>query len=263
MVAFCENSPIGSTGPDFFCELGHSRIFAPKYKGHDKFGATIYAEVDQLESCSRDPIGFYGSKWNLYRYGSARPLVAADPMGLDDIITLEDCPRRPPPCGSEQEWVRARCGFRCLWPFLRNGGAGLQRIADDAYAAGLACGNSVVPPTDGDPNPIVNQAIRHCTAAAIMRCKIGGKCARCEMNERELFQSKCSGQPCDAMLRAIANNLRGDREDVSCESPCEDCKRLAREGKLDTRPDDPTDDDPTKCNLGDDSEYWHRDGNWW
>jgi RHS repeat-associated protein len=33
--------------------------------------------------CSRDPIGYEGSKWNLYEYVGGRALIAVDPRGLD------------------------------------------------------------------------------------------------------------------------------------------------------------------------------------
>jgi hypothetical protein len=33
---------------------------------------------------SRDPIGFYGSQWSLFRYVNNRPTVSADPFGLFD-----------------------------------------------------------------------------------------------------------------------------------------------------------------------------------
>ena len=44
--------------------------------------------------CSRDPIGFKGSSWNLYQYCNAVPLSRRDPMGLasesDDLAPLPD-----------------------------------------------------------------------------------------------------------------------------------------------------------------------------
>jgi RHS repeat-associated protein len=48
----------------------------------------IYDECDQLESCSKDPIDFQGSKWNLYRYVGNAPLHRIDPSGLA-IIRVE------------------------------------------------------------------------------------------------------------------------------------------------------------------------------
>jgi hypothetical protein len=44
-----------------------------------------YESRARLESCSRDPIGFWGSMWLLYEYVSARPLNRLDPSGKSDI----------------------------------------------------------------------------------------------------------------------------------------------------------------------------------
>lgn len=52
--------------------------------------------------CSRDPIGYEGSQWNLYEYTAGRPLVAADPYGQTIVVngipyptTDDNPPRRP------------------------------------------------------------------------------------------------------------------------------------------------------------------------
>ena len=42
-----------------------------------------YKSHARLESCSRDPIGYVGSKWNLYGYVRNAPLSLSDPSGLD------------------------------------------------------------------------------------------------------------------------------------------------------------------------------------
>jgi len=39
---------------------------------------------------SKDPIGFKGSRWNLYEFVSGNPLVNRDPLGLKDDSTFED-----------------------------------------------------------------------------------------------------------------------------------------------------------------------------
>ena len=41
-----------------------------------------YESCTRLESCSRDPIGYEGSEWNLYEYVSSNPLESTDPFGL-------------------------------------------------------------------------------------------------------------------------------------------------------------------------------------
>ena len=43
-----------------------------------------YDNRRRLESCSRDPIGFTGSKWSLYQYVSSKPTKRLDPLGLRD-----------------------------------------------------------------------------------------------------------------------------------------------------------------------------------
>ena len=55
-----------------------------------------YDNRGRLESCSRDPIGYVGSPWNLYEYVDGMPLIATDPLGLDG------------PRGSRQECTRTR-----------------------------------------------------------------------------------------------------------------------------------------------------------
>jgi hypothetical protein len=50
----------------------------------------------RLESCSRDPIGYEGSKWNLFEYVQSHPLTGRDPSGKDNICNLKCAlPRRP------------------------------------------------------------------------------------------------------------------------------------------------------------------------
>ena len=41
-----------------------------------------YDSQTRLESCSRDPIGYEGSPWNLYEYVSGSPTANFDPTGL-------------------------------------------------------------------------------------------------------------------------------------------------------------------------------------
>ncbi|TWU37952.1 hypothetical protein Q31b_47410 [Novipirellula aureliae] len=45
----------------------------------------IYDSCRRLESCSRDPIGFAGSEWNLYEYVDGAALNGLDPSGLFSV----------------------------------------------------------------------------------------------------------------------------------------------------------------------------------
>ena len=69
-----------------------------------------YENRTRLESCSRDPIGYEGSPWNLYSIGGSRPANIVDPYGLsiewppgsceppslEDLLPLEPPPPPPP-----------------------------------------------------------------------------------------------------------------------------------------------------------------------
>lgn len=48
----------------------------------------IYDRCDRLESFTRDPIGFVGSRWNLYEFVGSRVLVALDPSGLHVAVWM-------------------------------------------------------------------------------------------------------------------------------------------------------------------------------
>ena len=41
-----------------------------------------YESRTRLESCSRDPIGYEGSEWNLYEYVQGSPALLVDPSGM-------------------------------------------------------------------------------------------------------------------------------------------------------------------------------------
>jgi hypothetical protein len=62
--------------------LGAMRCSKPNSQGNLR--RATYAECDRLESCSKDPIGYYDG-FNRYHYVACRPLVSADPLGLTMI----------------------------------------------------------------------------------------------------------------------------------------------------------------------------------
>jgi len=49
-----------------------------------------YENSAQLVSCSRDPIGYRGSPWNLYEFLQSGPVLRLDPFGLDWLDSLAD-----------------------------------------------------------------------------------------------------------------------------------------------------------------------------
>ena len=57
--------------------------------------------------CSRDPIGFRGSKWNLFGYVKGMPTVRVDPHGLDDTAILHIC-RDKDPCEEFHKWLKGQ-----------------------------------------------------------------------------------------------------------------------------------------------------------
>jgi RHS repeat-associated protein len=213
---------------------------------------------------ARDPVGYLGSKFNLFEFVRAHVLVRLDPKGLDDG-DVDYCKKAPNPCaGSLEDYLTGTCWFSCLEDLrtLIGGGGPLQ---GNATAAGQACANAAFPPTAGNPNPVENQAIRHCVATAYLRCngKLTPLCSLCLANRREDYQRMCSDQSCSATLRAKNNNTTGASNKVSCGSICDDCVRLYREGKLDTSPELPDEENtnpwckfiPTKGNSANPGVY--------
>jgi len=204
--------------------------------------------------CSRDPIGFVGSDWNFYEFLHGVVLNRTDPKGLDDAdrIYREKCKLDEIlPCDRTlEEHLAEYCRAQCLTSILSllNLPPNLQ---GNATMFGQQCANAAFPPTPQNPNPVENQAIRHCAATAYVRChgNLDGICALCLANERENYQRMCADQSCSATLRAKNNNGTGALGSaVGCGSICEDCTKLFRDGKLDTRPEiDDKDNNDREC----------------
>ncbi len=76
-----ENNRYTYTGREWDEELGLYHYRARMYD----------AEAGRF--CSRDPIGFFGSEWNLYEYTSGNPVVRFDPFGLDWLDCMGNCLR--------------------------------------------------------------------------------------------------------------------------------------------------------------------------
>jgi RHS repeat-associated protein len=206
--------------------------------------------------CSRDPVGYEGSQWNLYEYVGGRPTVATDPSGRFDVLGFDvlvpgsdplmpgnQCRKRDPCEGGVEGWIRAKCALTCLTALKTPGE--IQRIASDAESEGNKCANKAFQRTAANPHPIPNQAVRHCVASAYLRCNLGKPCARCLANQRELYQRTCTKQSCTLTQRGIANNNHGiDLERIRCGSECDDCVKAQNGGKLDNRPEIPDANNP-------------------
>lgn len=97
----------------------------PKSNGQASLRVATYNESFRLGTCSRDPVGFEGSEWNLYEYCSGRALNGFDPLGTYDQPTAQDSP----PNDAFQIFVRGKssrrggCGDRSYrrWTFSIRG----------------------------------------------------------------------------------------------------------------------------------------------
>ena len=69
----------------------------------------------RLESCSRDPIGYAGSEWNLYEFLGSNPPARLDPSGMS--FFWDDWPFNSVVCNNSSAdvitWSTAT-GYRCL-----------------------------------------------------------------------------------------------------------------------------------------------------
>jgi hypothetical protein len=86
MVALANKSPILSPTPLRVRAQNHryrlGAAFCSKSSIRANLRGATYDESKQLGSCSKDPIGFEGSPWNLYEILSGSPLVDTDSSGL-------------------------------------------------------------------------------------------------------------------------------------------------------------------------------------
>ena len=199
---------------------------------------TIYEGCVGLESFTRDPMKYKGSPYNLYEYLDGGPLYRVDPLGLEGYLKpCEDRATSSPCKFSENQFVMSACDLICLLdgnsPWRNNPGPAI-------YQEAIEWANSIDPPTATNPNPIGNQALRHCYSSARMACEFGRNCARCGMNNREVYQTLCANQPINARDRAIANNNAGvDVGSTTCDPELQkqSCLEKWQNGGLDTRAD--------------------------
>jgi len=123
---------------------------------------------------NRDPIGYEGSRWNLYEYGADNPITNKDPLGLDcesdfqdetlwcnydDIACNRDCLANDPPWGFGKKggWRHVKlCESKCLAKYMAcYAAAEAKRAACHAAEnAPLICGAVIVTVIILEPTPI-------------------------------------------------------------------------------------------------------------
>ena len=107
MVAFAEiteayaHSPPRARGQDRRRTCGDSLRRQPNESIEPR--TTNYAGHARLGTCSRDPIGYEGSEWNLYAYCDSQPLTRLDPTGLFSPPPIPAAPHLPP--GPDWVWA--------------------------------------------------------------------------------------------------------------------------------------------------------------
>ena len=69
--------------PRFCTEAPHSKSL-----GRVEIWQAIFGSCEGLESFTRDPIGYEGSKWNLYEYARSNSIRSMDPTGLKCCIFI-------------------------------------------------------------------------------------------------------------------------------------------------------------------------------
>jgi hypothetical protein len=81
---------------------GWSRSFCGKPSDKRPFERPSPSQQSRSGSCSRDPVGYRGSRWSLYEYVGGRPSVSLDPTGHIKVIVPGSDPlmpgnQQPPP----------------------------------------------------------------------------------------------------------------------------------------------------------------------
>ena len=139
--------------------------------------------------CSRDPIGFEGSSWNLYECFGSSPTYRTDPSGLvfgDGPIPAEGC--RDVICAS----CNATAGGNVLLQLLVNG-------------------------IDGSDDPGGGNAFRHCLASCQSTNACGADCSEWFWDGRET-----PGVAEDDQDLANKQAGRGNANESSCWDACTD-----------------------------------------
>ena len=94
-----------------------------------------YYHADLGRFISRDPIGYLGSRWNLYEYVNSQPTFMRDPSG-EACLVYYNCFYV-----SQQRlsWNTVRCNYRCTIDTTKGGKGGDPPGTRTVYVGGVNC----------------------------------------------------------------------------------------------------------------------------
>ena len=186
--------------PNNSSDVSNEYFFAGRKRDHKTFfynNRNRYYHAELGRFISRDPIGYKGKDFNLYRYVHNSPTNATDPTGKAwwNPYCVEPL----------NAFVAHSCCFSCRWS------SGVGDSANEAATLGQAFADSV----NSDHTSGVNIALRHCFTSAYLAVKEGCKCAGCIGDARETYQTWCQGQSNQNRNIGDYNNWRG-RQCAGC-----------------------------------------------
>jgi hypothetical protein len=95
MVALTNNSATLFPSPIRVRAQDHRYRFGAKHCSKSNSRASLrestYDECDRSESCSRDPMSYWGSPFNIYEYADGAPTNVSDPSGLACVGKDPNC----------------------------------------------------------------------------------------------------------------------------------------------------------------------------
>ncbi len=120
MVALSHRSEFPSATRSRARAQDHSRTsaagFCFKPKQTTTLGCVAYDEFFRSDACSKDPIGYEGSPWNLFEYVRSSPAVHVDPSGKS--LGTGGGPTLPTPIEGTEPYL---CFGTCGWGYLALG----------------------------------------------------------------------------------------------------------------------------------------------
>ncbi len=138
--------------------------------------------------CSRDPIGYRGSPWNLREYNNGSPADRTDPFGKASCCCLLG------QGGCIAFYCFGSCGPYDLAAQAMQCARAGQHAADEAELTGHE-----------------HEAMRHCVASGCLALRTGCACAWCIGTTREGYQNECLNQAPRNGERGNNNNRHGRR----------------------------------------------------